>query len=120
MSADRIQLRLIAGPLALTMEELRFFRIGIEATNLGCEIIDPELFRAQLLVNGRESEIWRLAIGNGRREAKWFALPPAETVSMTWSTMGESLFPSPGIYTLAVRLDGNESQTVTIDLLPKE
>jgi hypothetical protein len=118
MSADRIQLRLIADPLALTMEELRFFRIGIEATNLGCETIDPELFRAQLLVNGRESEIWRLAIGNGRREAKWFALPPAETVSMSWSTMGASLFPFPGIYTLVIRLDDYESQTETVHLLP--
>jgi hypothetical protein len=118
MTENRIQLRLIADPLALTMEKLRFFRIGIEATNLGCETIDPELFRSQLLVNGRESEIWRLAIGNGRREEKWFALPPGETVSMTWSTMGVSLFPFPGIYTLVIRLDDNESQPQAVELLP--
>lgn len=46
---------------------------------------------------------WNLAIGNGKREAKWFALPPGESVSMTWSSLGRSLLTGPGTFTFTLR-----------------
>ncbi len=108
MKAEMIKLELTAEPLQLTMSERKNFKISIAATNQGDEVIDPELHRAQLFVNGKWSKVWSLAIGNGRREEKWFALPPGGTVSMTWSSLGESLFPNLGAFTLVLRYDDTE------------
>ncbi|MGH2732934.1 MAG: hypothetical protein ACRDJG_08365 [Actinomycetota bacterium] len=103
-----IGVKLTAEPLRLTMEERKDFKISIAATNRGDETVDPELHRAQLLINGEDSNVWGLAIANGKREAKWFALPPGETVSMTWSSMGASLFPNPGTFDLVLRFQDRE------------
>lgn len=117
MNKNQIELKLIADPLQFSFAERARFRIGIAATNRGSEVIDPELHLTKLFVNGKESRAWSLAIGNGKRDAKWFALPPGEEVSMCWSTLGDSLFPAPGEYTLKLNLNNIESQTVVVSLL---
>lgn len=92
--------------------------IGFAATNMGAGVIDPELFGVRLFINDEDSLIWGEAIANGHREANWFALPPGNTVSMSWSTLGDSLFPVPGEYALKLRLDNVESPAVVVRLLP--
>jgi hypothetical protein len=103
MTEDPIQLKLKVEPKEFSMPERQRFKISLTATNQGKETIDPELHLAQLLINNKASRQWNLAIGNGRREEKWFALPPGDTVSMSWSSLGPSLFPTPGEYTLVLR-----------------
>jgi hypothetical protein len=118
MNKSQIQLKLIADPLQFSFANRPRFRLGIAATNRGNEVIDPELHLAKLFVNGRESRAWNLAIGNGKRETKWFALPPGDTVAMNWSTLRDSLFPVPGEYTLKLQLGNIESPVVVVRLLP--
>jgi hypothetical protein len=99
------------------MVEREAFMIGIAATNVGKEVLDPELHRVQLFINGRESMIWNDTIGNGRREARWFALPPGERVSLTWSTLGKLLFLAPGEYTLALHSADEKWKPVQVHVL---
>lgn len=108
MQPATVIVQLVAEPLQFTMSERNRFKISITARNQGSEVIDPELHRAKLFVNGKDSFVWNLAISNGKREAKWSALPPGETVSMSWSSMGESLFPAPGEFSLVLHYAGQE------------
>jgi hypothetical protein len=117
MIKGTIKLVLGVEPQKLTMSERKNFRISLSATNEGGVIIDPHLHEAKLFVNGKESKVWSLAIGNGKREAKWFALPPGETVSMTWSSMGESLLTRPGVFTLALRFDEMQLAPIQVQVL---
>lgn len=116
MKTEKVDLKLTAEPLQLTMPERKNFKISIMAINRGDETIDPELHRAELFVNGKWSKIWSLAIGNGKREAKWSALPPGETASMTWSHIGESLFPNPGKYELVLRYFDRELEPIQVQV----
>jgi hypothetical protein len=119
MPKQTLKLVLQAEPLRLRMSERSEFNLSLTATNQGKRTIDPQLHRAQLLVNNEESKVWSLAIGNGKREARWSALPPGETVSMTWSSMGESLLPRPGLYTLSLRLDQIQLPPIQVHILPE-
>ena len=109
-----IQLSLRAEPASLPVAARDRLQLTLSATNVGMEIIDPELSRADLLVNGERSDAFALAVGNGRREEKWFALPPGDSVSMTWSTLGETVLPGPGDYILVLSLDGEQAAPVTV------
>ena len=114
---DSVQLQLVADPLQFSISEVTGFKISIAATNQGDKVIDPELHFAQLFINDKESMVWNLAISNGHREAKWFALPPGETTSMTWSSLGKSLFPTPGEYTLVLRYFDQELEPIQVRVL---
>ena len=118
MNENLIQLELTADPLQLSMSKRKDFKISIKATNHSNELIDPQLHEAELFVNSQRSVVWSLAISNGRREAKWSALPPRETVSMTWSSMGASLFPAPGDYTLVLHYGETQLDPIHVHVLP--
>lgn len=118
MGTEAVDVRLLAEPHALSMSTRDDFQVGIAATNRGTATIDPALDRARLLVNGKDFLAWSDAIGNGLREANWFELPPGETVSMSWSAMGELLFPTPGEYTLKLSLGNTESTPVVVRVRP--
>jgi len=118
MSRDAIHLELLAEPRSFSMAERDRFKVGIVASNRGTVVIDPELHRARLLINGQDSLIWSDAISNGQREGKWFALPPGEKVSMDWTALGQWLFPGPGVYTLKLRLGDIEAAPVEVRVLP--
>jgi len=117
MKEEPVKLVLRAEPQQLTLSERKYFKISLAAINQGREIVDPQLHRVKLLVNGEESKVWSLAISNGKREAKWFALPPGETVSMTWASMGESLLTGPGVFTLALRFDDMQLAPIQVRVL---
>ena len=117
MKEEPVKLLVRADPRQLTLPERKYFKISLTAINQGTEIIDPQLHRVKLLVNGKESKVWSLAVSNGKREAKWLALPPGETVSVTWSSIGESLLPSPGVFTLAFRLDDVQLASILVRVL---
>ena len=117
MKEEPVKLVLRAEPQQLTLSERKHFKISLAAINQGREIIDPQLHRVKLLVNGKESKVWSLAISNGKREAKWSALPPGETVSMTWSSMGESLLTGPGVFTLALRFADMQLAPIQVRVL---
>ena len=117
MKTETVKVELTADPLQFTMAERKNFKISIAATNQGDEVIDPELHRAKLFINGKESIVWMLAIGNGAREKKWFALPPGETVSLTWPTLGESLLPNAGTFELVLRYLETELAPIQVQVI---
>ena len=116
MKAEMIKVALTAEPLQFTMSERKNFKISIAATNQGDEVVNPELYRAKLSINGEDSIVWMLAIGNGAREKKWFALPPGETVSLTWPSLGESLFPNPGVFEMVLRYFDTELAPIQVQV----
>ncbi len=111
-------LELGAEPVRLPLEARDCLALSITATNTGSEVVDPELHRAQLLVNGEPSSAWSLAIGNGPREPRWFALSPGESVTMSWSSLGSAVLPEPGEYRLELRLDDVRSRPVRVVVEP--
>jgi hypothetical protein len=115
---DLVDVALHVDPSELTVSQRRSFKISIAATNRADATVDPELHHVRLLVNGRQSKAWSLAIGNGKREPRWFALPPGETVSMTWSSLGESLLTGPGEFSLALLANGRKSAPVLVRVRP--
>ncbi len=118
MNQDAIQVKLTAEPLQFSLSNRKDFRISIAATNQGNATLDPDLHHAQLFVNNQESTDWNLAIGNGRRVDQWYALPPGETVSMTWSSLGEALFPTVGQYTLVLHYGNKQLNPIQVQVLP--
>lgn len=118
MNTDSMQVELTADPLKFRISEIDNFNISIAATNQGDQVVDPELYRARLFINGKDSLAWSDMISNGHRETKWFALPPGDTVSMSWA-MGRSLFSVPGEYTLVLHYGGKELKPIQVHVLPE-
>ena len=118
MSPDPIEIELLAAPRELSLGERAAFEIGIVATNRGPEAVDPGLDRARLEINGQDSLQWGDAIANGIRDEEWYELPPGQSVSMTWPSMGEIFFPTPGTYTLKLSLREIESAPVEVRVDP--
>lgn len=87
------------------MDERERFRVGLVAVNTSDEAIDPQLFGARLLVDGEPSPAFDLATGNGVMPTGWDVLPAgAETPPVVYP-LGPALFPEPGDYRLALRLE---------------
>ncbi|MFM9948413.1 MAG: hypothetical protein ACKV1O_10785 [Saprospiraceae bacterium] len=117
MKKEKLTLTLSVSPSTLYFSNLKDFQISIAVTNLSKMTINPQLQMTDLNINGEKSMIWMLAICNGIRESKWFSLPPGETTSKSWSTMGEQLFPEPGEYTLQLHLRNISSDSIKITVL---
>lgn len=114
---EKLTLKLSATPTRFSLSLRKNFIIEMMATNEGYEIIDPELHAAELLINGKESFAWMETIGNGLRSGNWFSLPPHQSVSMSWATIGDQLFPTSGEYILQLQLRTIKSEQIKITVL---
>ena len=117
MEKEKLIISLTISSTFIYYSKRKDFKISVSAINQSNKAYDPDLYLTMLVVNGKESEVWRHAIGNGRRESKWYSLPPGETTSMSWSTMGEQLFPEPGEYILELQLRDIKSESVKVTVL---
>jgi hypothetical protein len=100
-------------PLQLSLSHVDSFDLALSVINQGPDTLDPELHNAKLRVNGEFSIAFMLAVGNGVREEKWFALPPGERADIHWNMW--NLFPEPGTYTLVLDWHGmHEAVVVTV------
>ena len=95
-------------PETLSMSERSEHVIRIRATNRGTRTVNPLEAALSFRVNGEESFALINAFGNGVRASGWSALPPSETVSDE-RAMGETLFPEPGRYEIAVEPPGTRA-----------
>lgn len=118
MKQEKLTLTLLAPDAEFVFSLRSKFTIAISVTNEDDKIIDPELHLTNLMVNGKESVAWMEAISNGHRSANWFSLPPGQSVSISWSTLGQQLFPSPGEYILQIQLRAIKSPAVKVTVLP--
>lgn len=117
MKKEKLKLILSATPLEFCFSLRKNFFITLMVTNCDNLIINPELHLTKLMINGKESFSWMEAVGNGLRDSNWFSLPPGETTSMSWSTMGDQLFPAPGEYILQLQLINIKSEQIKIIVL---
>jgi len=112
-----LSLTLTATPKTLTMAKRARFQVRFTAVNTGARTINPRLHSVRLLVNGRPSTAWMLAIGNGARDRRWYALPPGGSLQMGWP-LGKALFPAPGRYILLLQQGTLRSAAVTVTVAP--
>lgn len=116
VSASGLRWTITAHPARLTMAERATFRLRRTATNEGIGPLDAMHSSAQFTLNGEASMALDLAFGNGAREMRWTAVPPGESV-FDEREMGESLFPAPGTYRIAMTVEGTTS-TVEVRVDP--
>jgi len=83
--------------------------------NVGSATIDTEVWQSILLVNGEPSDVWGLAIANGLRDPREFALPPGDTVEFRRSFPSASILQKVGRYELVLQVRGVCSPAVTIE-----
>lgn len=117
METEKLILRLMAQPLTFSFSMRKNFIIKMTAINNDDVVMNPELHLTKLLINKKESFMWMEAIGNGQREANWFSLPPHQSASISWSTMGGQLFQEPGEYILQLRLGNITSDPIKITVI---
>jgi hypothetical protein len=110
----KIGLKITAHPEHLLFSERNNFIISLTVTNLSGQLMRPELYLTKLFINEVESFVWSLAIGNGKKEAQWYSLPPGETTSMAWKSLGEPFFPVPGEYVLYAALHHKRSEEIRV------
>lgn len=110
-----ITVELRADPKQVTPANRADFLVGFTVTNAGTEVLDPDLNRSHLLVNGAAAKPWNMALGNSGHEKKWRALPPGESVSGRWH-LADELFPTPGDYQLVLEVMGVKSAPVTVSV----
>ena len=111
-AASGLRWALTASPNPVTMAGRAAFRLERRVTNEGASPADAMTPSASFTINGAPSMALDMAFGNGVRESRWAALAPGETVSDA-RDMGESLFPAPGDYVIAMTTDG-VTVTVTV------
>lgn len=92
-------------------------RLEIRGTvhNITAAVIDTDIIRSTLLVNGAASDGWSWAIANGLRDGREFALPPGEKVEFRRTFPSSSILPGPGRYELVLLVLGIRSTPVTIE-----
>ncbi len=107
----------------LPMAKRGEFVLWIVAHNPSSAVADTERNALSYEVDGVQSMMLAMAFGNGGRARTWSALPPGETLreargGRTDPTFGESLFPRPGDYHLAIRLRGRVVATLDVRISP--
>lgn len=105
----QLAIKLTTTATTLAMKDRPSFKIGFEVVNNGTTAVDPAMGAGgcTLTVNGKTSNEWMLAIGNGARDSKWTNLKPGQTLAMAWP-LGEALFPNPGDYHLVMTTHGQD------------
>ena len=83
--------------------------------NVGSSTLDTEIWASTLLINEKPSENWPLAIANGLRDEKEFALPPGERVEFRRVLPSSSLLSAPGRYELVLVVHGVRSAPIVVE-----
>lgn len=110
-----IETTMEVSPLRLTMAELDSFDLRLTAINHSAHTIDPLLYNARLLINGKVSLAFMLTVGNGLRGEEWFALPPGQQATIHWNMW--NMFEGPGKYELVLDWWG-EHEVVRVEVGP--
>jgi hypothetical protein len=115
---EMLTVNLTVRPSEFSFSEIEKTTVTIVAENKGKRSVKPDLHETVLLINGTESMNWKLTIGNGRRPDDWYNLPPGKSVSLSWETLAQSLFPEPGTYHLALKKNQKVLSESTIEVTP--
>ena len=90
-------------------------RIRGEVRNVGSVVTPARSESSLLLINGEPAANWPLAIGNGMRDPREFALPPGEQIEFQRTLPASSLFQRPGKQEMVLVVEGVPSPAVTIE-----
>jgi hypothetical protein len=83
--------------------------------NTGTSTIDTQIWQSKLLIDSAKVELWSLAIANGLRDEREFALPPGERVEFS-RVLPASILPGSGRHELILEVQGIQSTPVTVEL----
>lgn len=114
---DPIRVELSVTPDRVSPADLDELRVRVAVTNESDEPVDLELPSSTLLVDGKPSLNWSLAIGNGARDEREYALPAGESVSAE-RVMGGSLVREPGEHEVTIEVLGVRSAPVRVVVEP--
>ncbi len=103
-------------PTPMRMDQRGDCRIRISVTNEGEEAARPNISNGQFFLDEQPSLGLGMAFSNGAMERRWTSLPPGETVS-TERSMCESLFQTPGEYTIDYRRN-DRTLNATVRVVP--
>src|SRR5215203_5195906 len=110
-----LRVELEVDPAEVTPETADIVTVNGAVTNLGDAPIDTRVRYSQLRVNGEPLPSWRLAIGNGARDEREYALPPGERVEFS-RVMGSGLLRGPGEYDVVLDVLGVQSRPARVTL----
>ena len=116
MSATPLQVELEVDPVEVTPTTIDLATVKGAVTNRGGETIDTRVRHSELRVNGELLQTWGLAIGNGSRDEREYALPPGERVEFA-RVLGRELFDGPGDYEVVLNVLGVDSDPVRVTLV---
>jgi hypothetical protein len=116
MSA-RLHIDLAVTPERLTTAALDSLTVEVSVTNEGAETIDLQLPSSTLLVDGKRSLSWNVAIGNSPRDAREYALPPGDSITAA-RVMGEGLVREPGDHEFVLEVRGVRSAPAHVSIEP--
>jgi hypothetical protein len=89
--------------------------IGGTVRNVGLATVDTQTWASRLLVDGKPSENWAWAIGNGLRDEREFALKPGDLIEFHRSLPASVVLPGPGPHELRLEVSGVLSAPVTVE-----
>ena len=115
MTEPALRVELEVDPAEVTPQTADIVTVNGAVTNLGDAPIDTRVRYSQLRVNGEPLPSWGLAIGNGARDEREYALPPGERVEFS-RVMGSGLLRSPGEYDVVLDVLGVQSRPARVTL----
>lgn len=113
----RLHVVLTVTPGRVTAASLDSLTVWVSVANEDTETIDLQLVSSTLLVDGRRSMFWNVAIGNGARDARESALPPGESVQAA-RVMGDGLVREPGEHEVVIEVCGVRSAPAHVVIEP--
>jgi hypothetical protein len=102
-----IEVDFIAIPDRVATSDVKV-RLSAGVTNRGSDVIDTELYRSILYIDGEPSTTWSLSIGNGARYPMEMELPPGERVEVAREI--PRLVRTPGAHELILEVRGVRSE----------
>jgi hypothetical protein len=116
VSATPVQVELEVDPVEVTPTTIDLATVKGAVTNRGGDTIDTRVRHSELRVNGELLQTWGLAIGNGSRDEREYALPPGERVEFA-RVLGRELFDGPGDYEVVLNVLGVDSDPARVTLV---
>ena len=113
MSTTPLQVELEVDPVEVTPTTIDLATVKGAVTNRSGETLDTRVRHSELRVNGERLQMWGLAIGNGSRDEREYALPPGERVEFA-RVLGRQLFAGPGEYEVVLNVLGVDSEPARV------
>ncbi|MGB0122497.1 MAG: hypothetical protein WA419_22075 [Silvibacterium sp.] len=112
MSTPSLAVRLLVEPARISQNSE--LNIRGDVRNTGDAVVDTRIYASVLLVDGKPSENWPLAIGNGIGDERASALPPGERIEFHRTLPASSVLRQRGLHEVVLIVEGVCSPPATV------